>query len=109
MRWSTSLYKVAWYTIRACTSRPSHQACRPTQSYQGHPGNGYGLQSTNEFPGVSASSVTSVVSITYRVFFWFLPRVASAECGDEIAFVCPSDRPSVTIRYHEHKVGILRK
>ena len=33
----------------------------------------------------------------------FLPRDASAERCDEIAFVCPSDRPSVTIRYHEHR------
>jgi len=30
----------------------------------------------------------------------FLPRDASAERGYEIAFVCLSVRPSVTIRYH---------
>jgi len=32
----------------------------------------------------------------------FLPRDASAERGYEIAFVCPSVCPSVTIRYRDH-------
>ena len=32
----------------------------------------------------------------------FLPRDASAERGYEIAFVCPSVRPSVTFRYQQH-------